>query len=160
MKQLIDLFNKKYGKEYYCFDDTLTNEQIYKIVKLIAKICSDDDEMMSKIKYIKLPKPQTNDEIIEYIELLSMKPKEYSIAITDNDYAPFNITNTSTTIKEGESYSNTFTVTGEGFDKITIKMNDVDITNEVVTEKALRKITILIPEVTGNIDIYIVVAPV
>ena len=67
MKQLIDLFNKKYGKQYGVIDDSFSNEDIYKIYKIIKTLCSDDTEIMELLDKVKLPSPKTARESIEKI---------------------------------------------------------------------------------------------
>ena len=67
MKQLIDLFNKKYGKQYGCFDDGITSEEAYKIYKIIKTLCANDEEIMTALEKVKLPEPKTSSEVIEKI---------------------------------------------------------------------------------------------
>lgn len=69
MKQLIDLFNKKYGKQYGVIDDSFSNEDTYKIYKIIKTLCSDDTEMMELLNRVKLPEPKTAKESIEKINI-------------------------------------------------------------------------------------------
>ena len=69
MKQLIDLFNKKYGKQYGVIDDSFSNEDIYKIYKIIKTLCSDDKEIMTVLEKVKLPEPKTAKESIEKINI-------------------------------------------------------------------------------------------
>ncbi|MGM9965046.1 MAG: hypothetical protein ACI32Z_07875 [Clostridium sp.] len=69
MKQLIDLFNKKYGKQYGVIDDSFSNEDIYKIYKIIKTLCSDDAEIMELLDKVKLPSPKTAKESIEKINI-------------------------------------------------------------------------------------------
>ena len=68
MKQLIDLFNKKYGKQYGVIDDSFSNEDTYKIYKIIKTLCSDDTEIMELLDKVKLPSPKTAKESIEKID--------------------------------------------------------------------------------------------
>ena len=69
MKQLIDLFNKKYGKQYGVIDDSFSNEDTYKIYKIIKTLCSDDKEIMTVLEKVKLPEPKTAKESIEKINI-------------------------------------------------------------------------------------------
>lgn len=67
MKQLIELFNKKYGATYGVIDDSIDNEDVYKVYKMIKSLCSDDQEIMEMLNKIKLPNPRTASESIEKI---------------------------------------------------------------------------------------------
>ncbi len=67
MKKLIDLFNKKYGATYGVIDDSIDNEDVYKVYKMIKSLCSDDEEIMDMLNKIKLPNPRTASESIEKI---------------------------------------------------------------------------------------------
>ena len=68
MKKLIDLFNKKYGSVYGVIDDSFSNEDIYKIYKIIKTLCSDDTEIMELLDKVKLPSPKTARESIDKID--------------------------------------------------------------------------------------------
>ena len=37
MKKLIELFNKKYGEVYGIIDDSIDNEDVYKVYKIIME---------------------------------------------------------------------------------------------------------------------------
>ena len=67
MKKLIELFNKKYGATYGIIDDSIDNEDVYKVYKIIKSLCSDDNEIMDMLNKIKLPNPRTASESIEKI---------------------------------------------------------------------------------------------
>ena len=67
MKKLIELFNKKYGATYGIIDDSIDNEDVYKVYKMIKSLCSDDQEIMDMLNKIKLPNPRTASESIEKI---------------------------------------------------------------------------------------------
>ena len=67
MKQLIDLFNKKYGSVYGVIDDSIDNEDVYKVYKMIKSLCGNDQEIMEMLNKIKLPSPRTAKESIEKI---------------------------------------------------------------------------------------------
>ena len=67
MKKLIELFNKKYGATYGIIDDSIDNEDVYKVYKMIKSLCSDDNEIMDMLNKIKLPNPRTASESIEKI---------------------------------------------------------------------------------------------
>ena len=67
MKKLIELFNKKYGATYGIIDDSIDNEDVYKVYKVIKSLCSDDNEIMDMLNKIKLPNPRTASESIEKI---------------------------------------------------------------------------------------------
>ena len=67
MKKLIELFNKKYGAIYGIIDDSIDNEDVYKVYKMIKSLCSDDNEIMDMLNKIKLPNPRTASESIEKI---------------------------------------------------------------------------------------------
>lgn len=67
MKKIIELFNKKYGKQYGCFDDGITSEEAYKIYKIIKTLCANDEEIMTALNKVKLPEPKTSSEVIEKI---------------------------------------------------------------------------------------------
>ena len=67
MKKLIELFNKKYGATYGIIDDSIDNEDVYKVYKIIKSLCSDDNEIMDMLNEIKLPNPRTASESIEKI---------------------------------------------------------------------------------------------
>ena len=67
MKKIIELFNKKYGKQYGCFDDGITSEEAYKIYKIIKTLCPNDEEIMTALEKVKLPEPKTSSEVIEKI---------------------------------------------------------------------------------------------
>lgn len=69
MKQLIDLFNKKYGKELGVIDDSLTTENIYKILKIIKKVAGNDAEIMEILNTVQVPEPHTTNEILAKIDL-------------------------------------------------------------------------------------------
>ena len=69
MKQLIDLFNKKYGATYGVIDDSIDNEDVYKVYKMIKSLCSDDEEVMNALEKVKLPEPKTAKESIEKINI-------------------------------------------------------------------------------------------
>ena len=69
MKQLIDLFNKKYGKQYGVIDDSFSNEDTYKIYKIIKTLCANDEEIMTALEKVKLPEPKTAKESIEKINI-------------------------------------------------------------------------------------------
>ena len=64
MQKLIDLFNKKYGRELGVIDDSLTTSDIYKAYELISEICKDDVEIMERLSEVKLPDPKTPSEIL------------------------------------------------------------------------------------------------
>ena len=67
MKKLIDLFNKKYGSLYGVIDDSIDNEDVYKVYKVIKTLCADDEEIMTLLEKVKLPNPKTAKESIEKI---------------------------------------------------------------------------------------------
>ena len=67
MKKLIDLFNKKYGHIYGVIDDSIDNEDVYKVYKMIKSLCGNDQEIMEMLNKIKLPNPRTASESIEKI---------------------------------------------------------------------------------------------
>ena len=67
MKKLIELFNKKYGATYGIIDDSIDNEDVYKVYKMIKSLCSDDQEIMGMLNKIELPNPRTASESIEKI---------------------------------------------------------------------------------------------
>lgn len=69
MKKVIDLFNKKYGKELGVIDDSLTTSDIYKAYELISEICKDDVEIMERLSEVKLPDPKTPSEILSKIKM-------------------------------------------------------------------------------------------
>ena len=69
MKKVIDLFNKKYGKELGVIDDSLTTSDIYKAYELISEICKDDVEIMERLSEVKLPEPKTPSEILSKIKM-------------------------------------------------------------------------------------------
>lgn len=69
MKKVIDLFNKKYGKELGVIDDSLTTSDIYKAYELISEICKDDIEIMERLSEVKLPEPKTPSEILSKIKM-------------------------------------------------------------------------------------------
>lgn len=69
MKKVIDLFNKKYGKELGVIDDSLTTSDIYKAYELISEICKDDVEIMEMLEEVKLPDPKTPSEILSKIKM-------------------------------------------------------------------------------------------
>lgn len=69
MKKLIELFNKKYGATYGIIDDSIDNEDVYKVYKMIKSLCSDDQEIMEMLNKIKLPSPRTAKESIEKINI-------------------------------------------------------------------------------------------
>lgn len=69
MKQLIELFNKKYGATYGIIDDSIDNEDVYKVYKMIKTLCSDDQEIMEMLNKIKLPSPRTAKESIEKVNI-------------------------------------------------------------------------------------------
>lgn len=74
------------------------------------------------------------------------KDSAASIKLT---YTHLTVSNSIGVIEKGQPYTNTFTV-DEGYiiDSITVKMDDVDITNVVLNDNV-----IYIPEVTGDIEI-------
>ena len=67
MKKLIELFNKKYGHIYGVIDDSIDNEDVYKVYKMIKSLCGNDQEIMEMLNKIKLPNPRTASESIEKI---------------------------------------------------------------------------------------------
>ena len=67
MKKLIELFNKKYGATYGIIDDSIDNEDVYKVYKMIKSLCGNDQEIMEMLNKIKLPNPRTASESIEKI---------------------------------------------------------------------------------------------
>ena len=69
------------------------------------------------------------------------------------NYAHATITNTTSLIEMGQSYTNTFVI-DEGYtvDSIVVKMGGVDITSSVLTDNE-----IFIPNVTGDIEIVLTV---
>ena len=69
MKKLIELFNKKYGATYGIIDDSIDNEDVYKVYKIIKTLCSDDKEIMDVLNKVKLPRPKTATESIEKINI-------------------------------------------------------------------------------------------
>lgn len=69
MKKLIDLFNKKYGSSYGVIDDSIDNEDVYKVYKVIKTLCADDEEIMDALEKVKLPNPKTAKESIEKINI-------------------------------------------------------------------------------------------
>ncbi|MGM9965059.1 MAG: hypothetical protein ACI32Z_07945 [Clostridium sp.] len=69
MKKLIDLFNKKYGSLYGVIDDSIDNEDVYKVYKVIKTLCADDEEIMTLLEKVKLPNPKTAKESIEKINI-------------------------------------------------------------------------------------------
>ena len=69
MQKLIDLFNKKYGRELGVIDDSLTTSDIYKAYKLIAEICNGDNDIMEILDEVKLPEPKTPSEMLAKMEL-------------------------------------------------------------------------------------------
>ena len=69
MKKLIELFNKKYGHIYGVIDDSIDNEDVYKVYKMIKSLCSDDQEIMEMLNKIELPSPRTAKESIEKVNI-------------------------------------------------------------------------------------------
>ena len=69
MKKLIDLFNKKYGSVYGIIDDSIDNEDVYKVYKMIKSLCGNDQEIMEILNKIELPSPRTAKESIEKINI-------------------------------------------------------------------------------------------
>ena len=69
MKKLIELFNKKYGATYGIIDDSIDNEDVYKVYKMIKSLCSDDQEIMEMLNKIELPSPRTAKESIEKVNI-------------------------------------------------------------------------------------------
>ena len=69
MKQLIELFNKKYGHIYGVIDDSIDNEDVFKAYKIIKTLCVDDTEIMELLDRVKLPSPKTAKESIEKINI-------------------------------------------------------------------------------------------
>ena len=69
MKKLIELFNKKYGATYGVIDDSIDNEDVYKVYKMIKSLCSDDQEIMEMLNKIELPSPRTAKESIEKVNI-------------------------------------------------------------------------------------------
>lgn len=69
MQKVIDLFNKKYGKELGVIDDSLNTSDIYKAYELISEICKDDVEIMEKLNKVKLPEPKTPSEMLSKIKM-------------------------------------------------------------------------------------------
>lgn len=69
MKQLIELFNKKYGATYGVIDDSIDNEDVYKVYKMIKSLCGNDQEIMEMLNKIKLPSPRTAKESIEKVNI-------------------------------------------------------------------------------------------
>ena len=79
MKKLIELFNKKYGATYGIIDDSIDNEDVYKVYKMIKSLCSDDNEIMDMLNKIKLPNPRTASESIEKINAEHVSGKDLMI---------------------------------------------------------------------------------
>ena len=117
MKQLIDLFNKKYGKQYGVIDDSFSNEDTYKIYKIIKTLCSDDKEIMTVLEKVKLPEPKTAKESIEKIDMYTM------IEILNGS----NETDNSNTIEQCLNFN-----TEKRDNKIYININDIDMASKYV----------------------------
>ena len=69
MKKLIELFNKKYGEVYGIIDDSIDNEDVYKVYKMIKSLCGNDQEIMEMLNKIELPSPRTAKESIEKVNI-------------------------------------------------------------------------------------------
>ena len=69
MKKLIELFNKKYGATYGIIDDSIDNEDVYKVYKMIKSLCGNDQEIMEMLNKIELPSPRTAKESIEKVNI-------------------------------------------------------------------------------------------
>ena len=106
MKKLIELFNKKYGATYGIIDDSIDNEDVYKVYKMIKSLCSDDNEIMDMLNKIKLPNPRTASESIEKInaEHVSGEGLDDSIKYVDDNLPHYN--ETLMTEISGEDFSN------------------------------------------------------
>ena len=94
MKKLIELFNKKYGATYGIIDDSIDNEDVYKVYKMIKSLCSDDQEIMDMLNKIKLPNPRTASESIEKInaEHMSGEGLDDLIKYVDDNLPHYNET--------------------------------------------------------------------
>ena len=94
MKKLIELFNKKYGATYGVIDDSIDNEDVYKVYKMIKSLCSDDNEIMDMLNKIKLPNPRTASESIEKInaEHVSREGLDDLIKYVDDNLPHYNET--------------------------------------------------------------------
>lgn len=94
MKKLIELFNKKYGKELGVIDDSLTTENIYKILKIIKKVAGNDAEIMEILNTVQVPEPHTTNEILAKIDLSldSVEKQENNNSNSIEQCFNFNIT--------------------------------------------------------------------